>query len=157
MGSSREDKPLKVIFSSVWFVEDMRDIRIHQSLCQIYQDFESKETLHFCFTGTDFAGPLFVKNRKSDMRKVYICLFTCATSRAIHLQFVNDLTADTLLHCFRRLVSRRGIPSLIVTDNAKTFTNAAKRLAALFELQEVIEFMHDKGIKWNFNLPKAPW
>ena len=37
----------KIIFSSVWFVEDMSGIRIHQSLCQIYQDFELKETLHF--------------------------------------------------------------------------------------------------------------
>ena len=27
----------------------------------------------------------------------------------------------------------------------------------MFELQEVVEFMNDKGIKWDFNLPKAPW
>ena len=67
------------------------------------------------------------------------------------------MTADTFLRCFRRFLSRRGIPSLIVTDNAKTFKNAAKRLVALFELQEVVEFMNDKGIKWDFNLPKAPW
>ena len=44
---------------------------------------------------------------------------------------------------------------MIVTDNAKTFKNAAKRLVTLFDLQEVVEFMNDKGIKWDFNLPKA--
>ena len=120
-------------------------------------EFRVKGDFAFSFTGIDFASPLFVKNRKSNMRKVYICLFTCATSRAIHLELVNDLTADTFLCCFCRFVSRRGIPSLIVTDNAKTFKNAAKRLVALFELQEVVEFMNDKGIKWDFNLPKAPW
>ena len=91
------------------------------------------------------------------MKKVYICLFTCVTSRAIHLELVNDLTADTFLCCFSRFVSRRGIPSLIVTDNAENAKNAAKRLVALFELQEVVEFENDKGIKWDFNLPKEPW
>ena len=67
------------------------------------------------------------------------------------------MTADTFLHCFCQFVSRRGILSLIVTDNTKTFKNAAKRLVALFELQESVEFMNDKGIKWDFNLPKALW
>ena len=119
--------------------------------------FRVKGDFAFSFTGIDFACPLFVKNRKSDMTKVYISLFTCANSRAIHLKLVSDLTADTFLHCFCRFVSRRGIPSLIVTDNAKTFHNAAKRLVALFELQEVVEFMDDKGINCDFNLPMAPW
>ena len=91
------------------------------------------------------------------MRKVYICLFTCATSRTIHLELVSDLTADTFLCCFRQFVSRRDMPNLIVTDNTKTFKNAAKRLIALLELQEAVEFMNDKRIKWDFNLPKAPW
>ena len=58
--------------------------------------FRVKGDFAFSFTGIDFAGPLFVKNRKSDMRKVYICLFTCATSRAIHLELVNDLIADNV-------------------------------------------------------------
>ena len=117
--------------------------------------FRVKGDFAFSFTGIDFAAPLFVKNRKSDMRKVYTCLFT--TARAIHLELVNDLTADAFLCCFRRFVSRRSIQGLIVTDNAKTFKNAAKRLVALFELQEVAEFMNDKGIKWDFNLSKAVW
>ena len=58
---------------------------------------------------------------------IYVCYFENDSSG------ISDLTADILLYCFRRFVSRRGIPSLIVTDNAKTFKNAAKRLVALFE------------------------
>ena len=63
--------------------------------------FRVKGDFAFSFTGIDFAGPLFVKKRKSDVRKVYICLFTCGTSRAIHLELVSDLTANTFLHFFR--------------------------------------------------------
>ena len=67
--------------------------------------FRVKGDFAFLFTEIDFAGPLFLKKRKSDMGKVYICLFACATSRAIHLELVNelvnDLTADTFHRCFR--------------------------------------------------------
>ena len=43
----------------------------------------------FAFTGTDYADPLFVKgiySKSSALNKCYICLFTCATSRAVHLE-----------------------------------------------------------------------
>ena len=44
-------------------------------------------------TGMDYAGPLFAvsKNSASNERiteKVYICLFTCASTRAVHLELV---------------------------------------------------------------------
>ena len=50
--------------------------------------------------GVDFAGPLFVKSKVKDdpeMAKVYIALFTCATSRAVHLELVPSLDAPTFL------------------------------------------------------------
>ena len=45
----------------------------------------------FAFTniGVDYAGPLFVKNIYSEtdeMHKAYICLFTCASTRNVHLE-----------------------------------------------------------------------
>jgi hypothetical protein len=38
----------------------------------------------FGVTGIDLAGPLYIKVG-SNMRKGYIDLFTCATTRAVHL------------------------------------------------------------------------
>ena len=38
------------------------------------------------FTNTDFAGPLYMKNSDKGT-KTYVCLFTCATTRAIHLEY----------------------------------------------------------------------
>jgi len=46
-------------------------------------------------TGVDFTGALYVHCSDGE-QKLYICLFTCAVSRAAHLEIVNDLT----LECF---------------------------------------------------------
>lgn len=85
----------------------------------------------------DFAGRLFIKSNvkdDSEMTKVYITLFTCATSRALHLELVSSLDAPTFLLCLRRFTGRRDLPKLIVSDNAKTFQASEKTLVSLFEL-----------------------
>ena len=50
------------------------------------QDFRiSILSYSFQFVGLDFAGPLLDKSGKDSALKAYILLFTCASSRAIHL------------------------------------------------------------------------
>lgn len=49
------------------------------------------EAQAFEITGVDFAGPVYVK---PDNKKAYIALFTCAVTRAVHLELVSDLTTD---------------------------------------------------------------
>eukprot|EP00795_Rhopilema_esculentum_P015986 gene15986-7318_t len=57
----------------------------------------------------------------------------------------------------QRFVSRRGTPSIIVTDNAKTFKAASKQLQAMLKSTEVRTYCNSRRIKWYFNLAKAPW
>ena len=83
--------------------------------------------------------------------------FTCSTSRAIHLELVPDMSTETFLLCFKRFVSRRGIPSLVVTDNAKKFKSASKKLIALFKSAKVQAYLTEKRIKSKYNQAKAPW
>ena len=55
----------------------------------------------FNVTGIDFTGAMYVKNEGgSGERKVYVCLFTCASTRAVHLEVVNDLSEETFLQAF---------------------------------------------------------
>ena len=68
-----------------------------------------QELVSFSVTGIDFAGPLQVKD-ESKARKMYICLFTCAVVRAIHLELVPDLTTESFFLAFRRFTSRCGNP-----------------------------------------------
>ena len=56
----------------------------------------------FVHVGTDFAGPLYVKEG-STMQKVYVYLFTRASSRMIHLKLKHSLTTDKFLQAFSRM------------------------------------------------------
>ena len=55
----------------------------------------------FSVAGVDFTEALYVKQTNRGEGKVYICLFTCATSRVVHLEVVTDLSMTTFLLAFR--------------------------------------------------------
>lgn len=110
----------------------------------------------FTFTGVDFAGPLYVK-QSNKMEKAYLVLYTCAVSRAVHLDLVNDMSTEAFIRSFKRFTSRRGIPNDVKSDNGKTFKAASKQLVALFDCPEVKKYLSDQRIRWTFNLEKAPW
>ena len=88
----------------------------------------------FQATGLDFAGPLFVKG-ESIQKKTYILLQTCATSRAIHLELVPDMSSYRFVRGFKRFIARRGIPDVVIHDNVKTFKSAIVKKFML--LQEI--------------------
>ena len=120
-------------------------------------DFRFRQAPAFSKVGVDFAGPLYVKATAGGMRKVYIALFSCCATRAIHLELVEDLTAEAFRRALRRFAARRGTPTLIVSDKAKTFQATEKALIKLFKHPEVACQLDRKRIEWRFNLERAPW
>ena len=75
-------------------------------------------------TGLDFAGPLYamekpVGNADSHTIKAYVCLFTCASTRGVHLELTKELSASVFLQAFRKFCARRGVPSTIMSDNVQ--------------------------------------
>ena len=92
----------------------------------------------FSVTGVDFTGALYIRTTNGE-DKVYICLFTCANTRAVHLEVVSDLSEETFLQAFRRFASRKSLPQLMVSDNASTFMAAAEELKHLFKSDKVHE------------------
>lgn len=53
----------------------------------------------FTHPDVDLAGPLYIKGDAGDS-KVYVCLFTCTATRAVHLEMTNLLSADSFLLAF---------------------------------------------------------
>ena len=49
-----------------------------------------KEARPFMRTGLDYLGPLYIKT-SDNSKKVWICLFTCLVTRALHLELVSDM------------------------------------------------------------------
>ena len=95
----------------------------------------------FTHVGVDFAGPLFTKTNRGTA-KVYICLFTRATSREIHLELLPDLSSEALIRGLQRFAERWGTPASITSDNTKTFKRANKDLAQLFKARKAL-IQHD--------------
>ena len=121
-------------------------------------EFRVKEEPPFTFTGVDFAGPLYIHSfGLTASNKVWICLFTCCVTRAIHLDIVTDLSTETFLRCLKRFAARRGMPRKFVSDNGKTCKAAAKFIKAVFKDDMVLEHLSGLGVEWKFNLEKAPW
>ncbi|KAJ8872961.1 hypothetical protein PR048_026577 [Dryococelus australis] len=69
----------------------------------------------FGVTGIDIAGPLFIIFGKQT-KKSYIVLFTCATTRTIHLELVRDISTDRLLTAIQRFAGRPLRPTLNSRD-----------------------------------------
>ncbi|XP_057292547.1 uncharacterized protein LOC130621256 [Hydractinia symbiolongicarpus] len=77
-------------------------------------------------SGVDYFGPMIVKRSKrtrasSRTVKRYGALFTCMTSRALHIELAGDLSTDSFILALRRFISRRGNPKTITSDNGTNF------------------------------------
>ena len=61
----------------------------------------------FTNTGVDYFGPLEVKFMRKTMKR-WSCLFTCLTTRAVHIEVVPSLETETCLTAITRFIARRG-------------------------------------------------
>ena len=101
-------------------------------------------------------GPLYT----SDVGKTYGVIFTCAISRAVHLELATSFSAEAFLRVFQRFVSRRRKPSIIWSDNGTNFHPSEKILREWFEREgkkKIGEWCSVEKIYWRFNPPSASW
>ncbi|XP_055542952.1 uncharacterized protein LOC129728533 [Wyeomyia smithii] len=117
----------------------------------------SSFTRPFTYTGIDLFGPLLVKVGRS-VTKRWICLFTCLTIRAVHVEVVLTLTTSSCVKSIRRFVCRRGSPAEIYSDNGTNFQGAERLLRKqLTNIQnELAETFTNSHTKWVFIPPAAP-
>ena len=50
---------------------------------------------------------------------MWICLFTCLVTRAVHIDVVTDMSSETFIRCLKRFAARRGIPQKFLSDNGR--------------------------------------
>ncbi|XP_065195639.1 uncharacterized protein LOC135827045 [Sycon ciliatum] len=115
----------------------------------------------FYFTAMDILGPLLFSTEGSQPNKLWVCLFTCLSTRAIHLEWMDDMTTETFLDCLRLFISRRGCPANILSDNAPQFKVAStilnNRWAKIVRDQQVAAFSQHNNLQWKFTTEYAPW
>ena len=121
-------------------------------------EFQVKPSRQFQTTAVDFAGPLHVRAQNSaGTTKVWLCLYTCCVTRAVHLDLVPDMMATAFLRSFNYFTAGRGVPCMMISNNAKTFKSASTILHMIMESSEVKKYFSQSHTEWKFNLEKAPW
>ncbi|KAG7296354.1 hypothetical protein JYU34_021493 [Plutella xylostella] len=112
----------------------------------------------FAHCGLDYFGPMTVTiGRRHEKR--YGALFTCMTTRAVHIELAGSLTTDSAIMALRRMMNRRGNPKVIYSDNGTNFRGAnteLKRVLKEVDQSEVSKFLTNERIEWRFNPPLAP-
>lgn len=111
----------------------------------------------FSNCGVDYFGPMMVKvGRRREKR--WGALFTCLTSRAVHIELVASLSTDSAIMALRRMAARRGWPRVMYSDNGTNFRGADQELRAAYE--EWLPALKDEGLlhrmEWRFIPPGAP-
>ena len=61
----------------------------------------------FTYCGVDMIGTFFVKEGRKEVKR-YATLFTCFSSRAIHIEVAHSLTTDSFIMSLRRFIARKG-------------------------------------------------
>ncbi|XP_014241346.1 uncharacterized protein LOC106662057 [Cimex lectularius] len=79
------------------------------------------------------------------------------------VEVVSQLSTPAFLACLDRFVARRGLPSKMMSDNAKNFVGAKRELSELYiwwasenTRQEIDVQMVKQSIEWSFIPPSAP-
>lgn len=111
----------------------------------------------FTFVGVDLCGPFYVKRGRATA-KSYACVYTCFTTRAIHLEKLDSLETDSFINGFLRFAARRGYPTKVWSDNGTNLVGARQELRSCLrqlDRDKVIRCARRNEVEWIFNPPHA--
>ena len=114
----------------------------------------------FTYCGVDMFGPFLVKDGRM-IQKRYGAMFTCLSSRAVHIEVTSNLTIDSFIQALRRLIRRRGNVRMIRSENGTKFVGASIELKKTFgEMDEkrINDFLMElvgEWMSWKCNPPMA--
>ncbi|GBN55088.1 hypothetical protein AVEN_10451-1, partial [Araneus ventricosus] len=118
----------------------------------------------FTNCGIDFCGPFLIKfknQRKGIYSKLYVAIFICLSTKAIHLETVSDLSSEAFIASLKRFIARRGKMAMIITDNATNFKGAKSELNRLFNLirkpdECLANYLSSERINWKLIPLRSP-
>ena len=126
-----------------------------QQMAPLLQEQTTPNKPPFSFVGVDFFGPLIVKVGRSHVKR-YGCLFTCLTTRAVHIEIAHSLDTDSFIAAFQRFTSRRGHPEKVFSDNGTNLVagdRALRESMQQWNQSKIEKHMKWREIEWHFNPP----
>ena len=99
---------------------------------------QSIEIATLYFTGVDYFDPVLVKQKRSTL-KLYGCIFTCLSSRAVYIEVVPDMSSSFFINAVRHFIDRRGKPCKMYRDNGSNFVGSERELHESLQLRHRAE------------------
>lgn len=123
----------------------------------------AEEAPPFTNVGFDVFGPWVVTTRKTRggaiNSKRWGLIFTCLSSRAIHIEVLESMDTSAFICALRRFFAIRGPAKLLRCDCGTNFVGAKSELeSALKEMKDkerVRKYVTEHGCEWIFNPPYA--
>ena len=116
----------------------------------------------FTGVGVDVFGPWSVVTRKTRggaaQSKRWAVLFSCLTTRAVHIELIEDMSSSCFINALRRLVALRGPVKIFRSDRGTNFVGAADDIGVhVVNVEEgpVKSHLKENTATWIFNAPHA--
>lgn len=109
----------------------------------------------FTFCGMDCFGPFITKQGRKENKR-YGLLFTCLSSRAVHIEFLEDMSTDAFINGLRCFIAIRGTVRQIKSDRGSNFVGAKNEFReALKEVDadRLAVFLAEKQCDFSMNAP----
>ena len=114
----------------------------------------------FTYSAVDYFSPFFIKEGRKEVKR-YGVLFTCKSSRAVHIETSTTLETDSYINALRHFLAERGPVRQIRSDRGTNFVGAKRGLAdALNEMdhKKVSSHLLKENCDWidmEMNVPSA--
>jgi len=128
-----------------------------QKMADLPEERLESGNIPFTKAGVDCFGPFLCKQGRSEVKR-YGLLVTCLSIRAIHIEMLYDMSTDSFLNGFRRFVSRRSTPELVLCDNGTNFVGAQSevdRAKSELDFKKIAQYGQQTNMEWKFNPPGA--
>lgn len=111
----------------------------------------------FSYSGMDCFGPFSIKRGRKEYKR-YGLIFTCLSSRAVHIEMLEDLSTDAFINALRCFISLRGAVCQLRCDQGTNFVGARNEFREALkqcDMQALEAFLADKQCEFVFNAPSA--
>ena len=82
---------------------------------------------------------------------------TCLVTRAVHLEILDSLGAESFCRAFRRFTAHRAVPGKKYSDNGSNFHGFVPVLKELHEHPQMKNLLQHYRTQWTFIPAYAPW
>ena len=133
-----------------------KGVKYHVPESPPYPDVRDPNIVPFSICSLDMSGHFYVKEGQTVL-KCYLYLFLCLSSRAVHLEVAPDATSKSFANVYTRFISRKGTPSMIISDHGSNFRGFSKELAVISKSPSVSKLLLADGVEWKFIPIQSPF